>query len=258
MVTDKDLPRVYRLHYKKGEQIFKQNDFGISIYKILKGKVEVFREFEGVEIPIAHLEQGSILGEMIFFLKSTEIRSASARAAENAEVEVWHPMELLKEYENVSPVLKLIARQELERLIRMNQFMDNLIVQRQIEDSESPAKRKPWKSERRFYRKDVNSICTYFPERLPRGFSQKAKGKVKNVSMTGLYLDVPSGNESLFSHHFGEVFVIETVLPDGKEFQGKGRVVRIAKSSEATSLGIAFSDLPEEQRKVLGFFLLPD
>ena len=32
----------YRLRYKKGEQIIKQNDFGISIYKILSGKVLIF------------------------------------------------------------------------------------------------------------------------------------------------------------------------------------------------------------------------
>lgn len=257
MATDKDLPKAYRLQYKKGEQIFKQNDFGISIYKILKGKVEVFREFEGVEISIAHLERGGILGEMIFFLKSTEIRSASARAIEDSEIEVWHPMELLKEYDKVSPVLKLIARQELDRLTRMNKFMDNLIVQKQIENAESSTKKEPWKSKRRFYRKDVNLPCAYLPEKPAKGFSQKAKGVINNLSMTGLYLDVASKNEVLFSHHIGEVFTIETVFPNGKDFSAQGRVVRINKSADKTSLGITFTELPDEQRKVLGFFLLP-
>jgi CRP-like cAMP-binding protein len=130
LATDKELPKVYHLHYKKGEQVFKQNDFGISIYKILRGDVKVFRECEGIEIPIAHLGAGSIIGEMIFFLKSTEIRSASARATEDSEIEVWHPMELLKEYEKASPVLKLIAKQEMDRLIRMNKFMDNLVIEK--------------------------------------------------------------------------------------------------------------------------------
>jgi CRP-like cAMP-binding protein len=257
LAINKELPKVYRLQYKKGEQIFKQNDFGVSIYKILRGRVEVFRECEGVEISIAHLESGGILGEMIFFLKSTEIRSASARAVEDSEIEVWHPMEVLRDYDNVSPVLKLIAKQELDRLIRMNKFMDNLIVQKKMEAAESSVQKEPWKGKRRFYRKNVNLPCTYRMERSPKGFSRKAKGTINNLSMTGLCLDMASKNKTLFSHDIGELFTIETVLPNGKDFSGQGRVVRETESAYTSSLGIAFSELTDEARKVLGFFLLP-
>jgi CRP-like cAMP-binding protein len=257
LAIDKELPKVYRLQYKKGEQIFKQNDFGISIYKILRGRVEVFRECEGVEISIAHLESGSIIGEMVFFLKSTEIRSASARAAEDSEIEVWHPMEILKEYEKVGPVLKLIAKQELDRLIRMNKFMDNLVIQRQMENETSPAQKEPWKSKRRFYRKDITLPCTYSMEKFQKGAGRKAKGTINNLSMTGLCMDVSSKNETLFSHEIGELFVIETVLPNGKDFSGQGRVVRATRKGYITSLGIAFAELKDETRKILGFFLLP-
>ena len=75
------IPTMSRLRYKKGEQICKQNDFGVSIYKILSGRVLIFRECEGLEVPIAELGKGDIIGEMVFFLKATEVRSASARAA---------------------------------------------------------------------------------------------------------------------------------------------------------------------------------
>jgi CRP-like cAMP-binding protein len=122
----------YRLRYKKGEQILKQNDFGISIYKILSGKVLIFRECEDVEVPIATLGKGSIIGEMIFFFRATEVRSASARALEESELEVTHPMELVKEYEASAPILKLMAQQTLNRLTRMNRF---------IEDSSSMSKK---------------------------------------------------------------------------------------------------------------------
>lgn len=257
MAIEKALPKVYRLQYRKGEQIFKQNDFGISIYKILRGRVEVFRECEGVEISIAHLERGSIIGEMIFFLKSTEIRSASARAVEDSEIEVWHPMVILKEYEKVSPVLKLIARQELDRLIRMNKFMDNLIIQKQMENGDSSVQKEPWKSKRRFYRKDVHLPCIYRMERSPKSPARKAKGTINNLSMTGLCLDVAAKNETLFSHDIGELFTIETLLPNGKDFSGQGRVVRTTKNGAVISLGMAFSELSDEARKVLGFFLLP-
>jgi CRP-like cAMP-binding protein len=257
LATDKELPKVYHLHYKKGEQVFKQNDFGISIYKILRGDVEVFRECEGIEIPIAHLGAGSIIGEMIFFLKSTEIRSASARATEDSEIEVWHPMELLKEYEKASPVLKLIAKQEMDRLIRMNKFMDNLVIEKKMANTESSPKEAPWKDKRRFYRKETALPCTYELVASPKGVRKNAKGLIKNLSMTGLRLDVFSKNETLFPHNMGEVVSIEMVLPNGKGFKAQGRIVRIERNDYITRLGITFSDVPDGEREALGFFLLP-
>jgi len=257
LAANKELSSVYRLKYKKGEQIFKQNDFGISIYKIVQGGVEVFRECEGIKIPIAQLGVGSILGEMIFFLKATEIRSASARATEDTEIEVWHPMELLKEYEKISPVLKVIAKQELNRLIRMNKFMDNLVIENQMASAESSANEEPWKDKRHFYRKETTLPCTYELVGSPKGARKSARGMIKNMSMTGLRLDVFSKNETLFPHNIGEVVSVKLVLPNGKGFSAQGRIVRITRNDYIASLGITFSDLPDGGRKVLGFFLLP-
>ena len=86
------------LKYLKGEQIIKQGDYGISIYKILSGKVQIFRKSEGVEVPLATLGPGAIIGEMAFLSKDAEVRSASAGAIEDTELEVWHPRELVKKY----------------------------------------------------------------------------------------------------------------------------------------------------------------
>jgi c-di-GMP-binding flagellar brake protein YcgR len=166
-------------------------------------------------------------------------------------------MEILKEYEKVSPVLKLIAKQELDRLIRMNKFMDNLIIQKQMENAAFPVQKEPWKSKRRFYRKDMTLPCAYSMEKFQKGAGRKAKETINNLSMTGLCMDVASKNETLFSHEIGELFVIETVLPNGKDFSGQGRVVRATRKGYITSLGIAFAELKDETKKVLGFFLLP-
>jgi hypothetical protein len=257
LAIDKELPKVYRLQYKKGEQIFKQNDFGISIYKILRGRVEVFRECEGVEISIAHLESGSIIGEMVFFLKSTEIRSASARAVEDSEIEVWHPMEILKEYEKVKPGVEADCKTGIGSAHPHEQVHGQSHHTKQMENEASPVQKEPWKSKRRFYRKDVTLPCTYSMEKFQKGSGRKAKGTINNLSMTGLCVDVASKNETLFSHEIGELFVIETVLPNGKDFSGQGRVVRATRKGYITSLGIAFAELKDETRKVLGFFLLP-
>jgi CRP-like cAMP-binding protein len=45
------------LRYQDGEQIIKQGDYGISIYKILSGSVQVFRKLKDVEIPLAILPE---------------------------------------------------------------------------------------------------------------------------------------------------------------------------------------------------------
>ncbi|MEJ2724514.1 MAG: hypothetical protein P8175_07685 [Deltaproteobacteria bacterium] len=35
------------LKYRRGEQIIKQGDYGVSIYKIVSGKVHIFRKSKG-------------------------------------------------------------------------------------------------------------------------------------------------------------------------------------------------------------------
>lgn len=247
----------YRLRYKKGEQIFKQNDFGISIYKILSGKVLIFREYEDVEVPIATLGKGSIIGEMIFFLRATEVRSASAIALEESELEVTHPMAFIKEYEASSPILKLMAQQALNRLTRMNRFIDRLIVNKQEEPDNLKRSLSLWKSNRRFYRKKVNLTCKYASKTRLKEFSATLQGTITNISMTGLGLEIDPSNESAIPYEIGEVFQVETTLPNGKELKLPCTLVRSARGRGYINLGMTYLDLSEDERKILGFFLLP-
>jgi CRP-like cAMP-binding protein len=258
-VTDgkERISTTYHLRYKKGDQIFKQNDFGISIYKIVSGKVLIFRECEDVDVPIAILGKGSIIGEMIFFLKATEVRSASARALEDSEIEASHPMELLKEYEVSAPILKLMARQALNRLTRMNRFIDRLIVDEQAKAENFKRNLSLWKSNRRFYRKKVELECTYTSKTRLTGSNATLKGKIINISMTGLGLDIDPRNESVIPHEIGEVFQLETVLPNAKELKLICTLVRSSKGRGYISLGMTYIELSDEERKILGFFLLP-
>ena len=251
------IPTTYHLRYKKGEQIFKQNDFGISIYKIVSGKVLIFRECAGVEVPIAELGKGNIIGEMIFFLKATEVRSASARALEDSEIEVTHPTELLKEYEASAPMLKLMARTALNRLMRMNRLIDQLIVNEKEKLENGKSGLSFWKSSRRFYRKEVELACKYALKTPLKGFDGKLQGTIKNVSMTGLGLQVDPRNESVIPHEIGEVFQVETVLPNAKELKLTCTLVRSSKGRGYVSLAMTYVELSDQARKLLGFFLLP-
>jgi CRP-like cAMP-binding protein len=258
-VTDgkETISTTYRLRYKKGEQIFKQNDFGISIYKIASGKILIFRECEEVEVPIAVLGEGSIIGEMIFFLKATEVRSASARALEDSEIEATHPRELFKEYEASAPILKLMARQLLNRLTKMNRFIDQLVINEQEKPENLKSRLNLWKSNRRFYRKKVELECTYASKTRLMGFNATLKGTIKNLSMTGLSLEIDPKNESVMPHEIGEVFQLDTVLPNAKALKLICTLVRSSKGRGYISLGMTYRELSDEARKILGFFLLP-
>ena len=124
MTNDKrNGPRSIRLKYKKGDLIIKEGDYGISIYKIIQGKVEIFNESDEEEISLATLGSGEVVGEMTFLSRVTERRSASVRALEDTELEVWDPARISKEYEQMPPIIRHIADQALKRLIRMNRLI---------------------------------------------------------------------------------------------------------------------------------------
>ena len=129
-MNDKEkIPPVKRLHYKKGDLIVKQGDYGISIYKVIKGKVRIFNESGDKEIDIDTLGPGSVIGEMSFLDKALEARFFSVRALEESELEAWHPAGLANEYEQMPYIIRYIAKQTLKRLIRMNNLTAQLAAQ---------------------------------------------------------------------------------------------------------------------------------
>ena len=247
------------LKYLKGEQIIKQGDYGVSIYKVLTGKVQVFRKSEGVEVPLATLGPGAILGEMAFLSGDAEVRSASAAALEDTVLEVWHPRELAKKYEQTSPIIKAITDQALNRLRRINRFMDKLAVTSINEPSQkSPQESGAWESKRKFYRKKVHIPCRYAPATRPKDFPFLI-GHITDVSMSGMGLQISVKNESVISHEVGEAFHIDTVLPNGKDLSLATQIVSVKRTRDRVKLGMQFRDLPDyqEAKKTLWFFLLP-
>jgi CRP-like cAMP-binding protein len=247
------------LKYKKGEQIIKQGDYGISIYIILNGYVEVFRDSDGAEVVLGTLGPGDIFGEMIFLNKEVEVRSASARALQDSEIEVWHPDELAKKYEEIAPVLKTMINQVLKRLLRMHKLLDKM-APRMLAQREAKADKKASKeSRRRYYRKIVDIECDYLPLLAGKEFRNPMKGRIKNLSMTGLRMEVPSVNPSYASHEVGKSFRIETVLPNDQPLKLSAKIVNVHKQEGRLQLGMQFHDLPDYDgtRKTLWFFMLP-
>jgi len=247
------------LTFEKGELIIKQGDYGMSIYKVLSGSVKIFRTYNGAEVPLATLEAGGVLGEMAFLNKDADVRSASARALEDSELEVWHPRELAEKYEQTSVVLKIIIDQALNRLLRINRFMDQLAAKRAEDVSEPKEKVDPWSSTRQFYRKEVDIPCKYKPANGAKGSSSPLKGRIKDISMSGMCLEVSPGNELTTIHEVGKTFHIDAVLPNGQDLNVTAEIVSVKRQRREVRLGMQFKELPDYYgaKKALGFFLMP-
>ncbi len=250
-----DLLSVFKLRYKKGDLIIKQGDYGLSIYKIVEGEVNIFTETEDLEIPLATLGPGSVIGEMIFLNKKIERRSASARAMADSLLEVWHPKLLQIEYERMPPIIKYIANQALNRLIRMN----NLVVKLTDEKNErikNQQKKDPWASKRRYYRKMVKID---FNCRTPPPTARNISGKIKDISLGGAGLEVKPNTGQVFSYKPGDKLLVNTTLPNGKNIDFSAEIVsiKIGESEGALVIGVSFTDLTGSSAKDLGFFLMP-
>ncbi len=251
------LERTILLEYKKGDLIFRQNDYGISIYRIVEGKVELFREHAGVKVPLGFFGRDDILGGTAFLRKGLDVRHASARAVEDSRLEVWHPRDLLKEYEKVSPILRYVADQAMNRIVRMNRFMERLAIERDKIKIKMGEERESRES-RRYYRKKVSIPCEYAPAEK-RGHHVTLKGRVRDLSMTGIGLEVDPQNDSLASHGIDDLFRLEFVLPNEKQLKVVGKIVHVTKKRDRMHIGMVFPELPDfigETRKTLGFFLL--
>ncbi len=249
-------PPMVRLSYRKGDLIIKEGDYGVSIYKIIAGKVGIYREAEGQEILLATLETGDITGERTFLNRASETRSASVRALEDTVVEVWHTARLSSEYNEMPLIIKYIIDQVLARSVRMNNLIVQLITQQQKEKT-AREKADPLASERRFYRKKVDFPCRYRPVGAASKFS--FGGSIKDLSFNGLAMVVMRRDGVDVSHVKGGVFVINAVLPNKHILELEAEVVTVQKSDipEEHVLSMYITKISGGSRKSLGFFLMP-
>jgi CRP-like cAMP-binding protein len=192
MSNRKALPPITRLKYHKGDLVIKEGDYGITIYKIISGNVQIFKEIEEGEVVLAVLGVGDIVGEMTFLKGPSELRSASVRALEDSELEAWHFSRLKEEYKQMPTILKYIASQSLKRLAKTNKMLVKLDSKRK--EAAKLNRSDPWASQRRYYRKEVDLDCVYRPE---NGSSKmRLKGQIKDISLIGMRLEASAVNAS--------------------------------------------------------------
>lgn len=253
MAEKKKAPPVVHLSYSRGELIVKEGDYGISIYKILKGNVQIFKKSGKDMISLATLGRGEVFGEMAFFNFLLEPRSASVEAIDDVELEVWHPARLIDEYKEMPPMLRYIVRQTLNRLLRMNRVID---------ESTSKIKQKgeqkahPELGRRRYYRKKWDQECNY----RPVGLSSEVDlcGVIKDISPLGLGVEVPDSNTFLFPHNPGSELEISFQLPSTENIREQAliRWVREIKNPSHLFMGLEFASISIDATKQIGFFMM--
>ena len=256
-MNNQNPPPAVRLKYQKGDLILKEGDFGISVYKIISGSVQVFTQSGDHDITLCLLEQGEIFGELTFFSKDIQTRTASARAIEPVELEVWHPHSLSGEYEAMPIVIKHMTYELLNRSIRMYKLIRQMSIvdDHNAETTESTGEKEA--SGRLYYRKEVSLPCTYRP--VDSSPKTRLNGLIKNISLSGANLEVKRINTTNFSHDSGEEFYVDLTMPNGKEIHLTSRVMamRDPKIPGMISFGMIFTDMREGSKKELGFFLMP-
>ena len=256
-MKDKDIDVLapHILKYRKGDLIIKEGDYGISIYKVVKGKVLSSLETEGIVIPLATLGEGEIIGEMLFLKKTIERRSASARAIEDSEIEIWHPNMLAKEYKKMPPVIKYIANQALSRLVRMNKSLVQLTTkkqrQREVEDIDI------WAKKRQFYRKKLE--IAFLGRQINSLVKRPITGFIEDISLGGAGMEISGININKNPFKIDNEFFIKTILPNGKNLEFHAKLVSIKKGKNPVTpfFGVSFTELTDTARKDLGFFLMP-
>jgi CRP-like cAMP-binding protein len=255
MTEKKTIPPVVHLSYSKGDLIIKEGDYGISIYKILKGHVRIFKKSNNTIIPLATLGRGEVFGEMAFFNFLVEPRSASVEAIDDVELEVWHPARLAEEYKNMPAILRYITQQSLHRLLRMNRVIEELTVKKKRVKEERLAAEKR-DNKRRYYRKNCDQECSY---RLATHSSKvNLHGVIKDISPVGAGIKVNARNAMNVSHKPGNQLKISFQLPSENTIN----VVAIIKSVKKSKvpgylfLRLEFKDISKDALKQIGFFMM--
>jgi c-di-GMP-binding flagellar brake protein YcgR len=137
----------------------------------------------------------------------------------------------------------------------LDKMAPRMLAQRETKEDKKTSK----ESRRRYYRKNVDIGCDYLPLHDGKELRNPMKGRIRNLSMTGLRMEVSSVNASSASHEVGKSFRIETVLPNGQPLKLTAKIVNVHKQEGKLRLGLHFHDLPDYDgtRKTLWFFMLP-
>lgn len=102
--------------YPDGAEIIKEGSHGDWVYLILEGQVKVKKKTPKGMLTISTLKEGAAFGELPFLMMKKEKQLASVVADGPVTVGSLDMLELTKEYQTVSPLLKELISTLAQRL----------------------------------------------------------------------------------------------------------------------------------------------
>jgi len=101
-------------HFAVGQVLFGEGDPADSVFRLLRGAVDIFRELDGEAILLGTVGAGQFIGEM--GVVENRPRSATARAASEVEVEILTPTEFFDQIASSPPAARELIRRLSQRL----------------------------------------------------------------------------------------------------------------------------------------------
>jgi CRP/FNR family cyclic AMP-dependent transcriptional regulator len=101
-------------HFAVGQVLFREGDPADSVFRLLRGAVDIFRELDGEAILLGTVGAGQFIGEM--GVVENRPRSATARAASEVEVEILAPTEFFDQIASSPPAARELIRRLSQRL----------------------------------------------------------------------------------------------------------------------------------------------
>jgi diguanylate cyclase len=107
-----------KVHFKKGDYIFRQHDSGDCAYLIEKGRVQILVNKQNADVPLSIIGESEIFGEMA--LLDNLNRSASAQALDDCTLIVVSKDQLLDRVHSADTIVRLLVQLLLKRLRNQN------------------------------------------------------------------------------------------------------------------------------------------
>ena len=103
-----------RTYFAEGEVLFREGDPADCVFRVLSGAVNILRELDGDPILLGTVGAGQFIGEMGVI--ENRPRNATARAANEIEVEILTPPEFLDQIAHSPPAARELIRRLSQRL----------------------------------------------------------------------------------------------------------------------------------------------
>ena len=155
-------------------------------------------------------------------------------------------------------ILRLITGQALKLIVRMNKMVVELsLKQGPSKDGQTQELSDQWTEARKCFRKKVSLECVFRPVNSPKRV--KLIGRIRDISKGGLQMTVKTSGLLNYTLASGDELFISTNFTLDQKVNMTAKVARLQKENtgDTISLGMVFTHLDPDDRRRLGFFLMP-